>query len=164
MQPRRSSRLSWSRPRGSVARPVGEPSPCLKDSPAALCLCQLKTGSSACTPVRESFALKLMQPRTERRTPATLARLELLQTEQFACLSYRPRLGLDEMQVLRLSVVGAWPVTQTVRWGLLLQQKRGLRPLPGAWLNRSLIASLLAAAFCWLRLVHGSTPLGSQPQ
>ena len=56
---------------GSVTRPVREHSPCLKDSPASLCLCQLKTGRSALPPVRESLALDLVQPRTERRTPAT---------------------------------------------------------------------------------------------
>jgi hypothetical protein len=32
---------------------------------------QLKTGSSALPPVKESLALKFVQPRTERRTPAT---------------------------------------------------------------------------------------------
>ena len=56
---------------GSATQPVKEPSPCLKDSPAALCLCQLNTGSSAFPPVKESFALDLVQPRTERSTPAT---------------------------------------------------------------------------------------------
>ena len=50
---------------------------------------QLKTRSSALPPVKESLALDLIQPRADRRTPATLTRLELLQTGRLACLSYR---------------------------------------------------------------------------